>query len=72
MTSITMSRSPVRQSRKAPEFDLLLVFIGFFLLGFGMLMVTSASLHLGDRIGSPFYSSWKHLFSCTIPIMPRV
>jgi len=40
--------------------------LGFTLLGFGFLMVTSASLHLGDKFGVPFYYSWKHLFSILI------
>ncbi len=63
MSSTTWNREKSRQALRAPDFDPVLLFIGFFLLGFGLLMVTSASLHLGDRIGSPFYYSWKHLFS---------
>ncbi|NNJ90355.1 MAG: putative lipid II flippase FtsW [Gammaproteobacteria bacterium] len=51
-----------RQAATA-ELDYLLLLLGFALLGFGFLMVTSASLHLGDKFGVPFYYSWKHLFS---------
>ena len=65
MTATTWNNTRSRQTRKAkaPDIDPVLLFIGFSLLGFGLLMVTSASLHLGDRIGSPFYYTWKHLFS---------
>jgi len=54
-----------RQAASA-ELDYFLLLLGFTLLGFGFLMVTSASLHLGDKFGVPFYYSWKHLFSILI------
>ncbi|MGD2117484.1 MAG: putative lipid II flippase FtsW [Chromatiales bacterium] len=50
-------------SDNALPFDALLLTIGVFLLAWGLVMVTSASLHLGDRIGMPFYYSWRHLFT---------
>ena len=66
MSTAALNSARLRQAGKLPELDLLLLFVGFSLLGFGLLMVTSASLHLGDRIGSPFYYSWKHLFSIVL------
>jgi len=57
--------TPVSRNRHTamPDVDRLLIFLAACLMLFGLLMVTSASLHLGDRIGSPFYYTWKHLFS---------
>lgn len=66
MSSVALNKSGTRLAKKVPEIDLLLLFIGISLLCFGLLMVTSASLHLGDRIGAPFYYSWKHLFSIVL------
>lgn len=72
MSSVALDRaakrSVSRPANKKTEIDFLLLFIGLSLLGFGLMMVTSASLHLGDRIDSPFYYSWKHLFSIGIGI----
>lgn len=64
MSSVALRNS--RAKLKTLEVDALLLLIGLALLTFGLLMVTSASLHLGDRIGNPFYYSWKHLFSILI------
>lgn len=77
MSTAAMNNSPaVRAARKQrqlmPEVDRLLIFIGACLLLFGLLMVTSASLHLGDRLGNPFYYSWKHLFSILLGITAGV
>jgi len=66
MTSVAMRNSRANRKLKTFEVDALLLLIGLVLLAFGLLMVTSASLHLGDRIGNPFYYSWKHLFSIFI------
>jgi len=59
-------RSRATRQAASAELDYFLLLLGFTLLGFGFLMVTSASLHLGDKFGVPFYYSWKHLFSILI------
>ena len=59
-------RSRAARQAASAELDYFLLLLGFTLLGFGFLMVTSASLHLGDKFGVPFYYSWKHLFSILI------
>ncbi len=56
------------QKLHMPDVDIFLIFITACLLLFGVLMVTSASLHLGDRSGHPFYYTWKHLFSMLLGI----
>jgi len=68
MSSAAMKNQHGRTARYASnaELDYFLLLLGFALLGFGFLMVTSASLHLGDKFGAPFYYSWKHLFSIAI------
>ena len=66
MTSVAMRNARANRKLRTSEVDALLLLIGLALLAFGLLMVTSASLHLGDRIGNPFYYSWKHLFSIFI------
>lgn len=58
-----------RTRRKMPEMDYFLLFLGVSLLLFGLLMVTSASLHLGDRIGMPFYFTGKHTASMIIGLL---
>jgi len=59
-------RNRAARHAASAELDYFLLLLGFTLLGFGFLMVTSASLHLGDKFGAPFYYSWKHLFSIFI------
>ena len=59
-------RNRAARHAASAELDYFLLLLGFALLGFGFLMVTSASLHLGDKFGAPFYYSWKHLFSIFI------
>ncbi len=68
MNTAVMKNQRNRTARHAAtaELDYFLLLLGFALLGFGFLMVTSASLHLGDKFGAPFYYSWKHLFSILI------
>ena len=68
MSTAVMKNQRNRTARHAAtaELDYFLLLLGFALLGFGFLMVTSASLHLGDKFGAPFYYSWKHLFSILI------
>lgn len=68
MSTAVMKNQHGRRARMpvTAELDYFLLFLGFVLLGFGFLMVTSASLHLGDKFGEPFYYSWKHLFSIFI------
>lgn len=68
MTAVAMANN-IRQRQRVSDsapIDFMLLFIGVALLIFGFLMVTSASLNLGDRFGIPFYYSWKHLFSIGI------
>jgi len=66
------SRKSSRGSSSISRFyalDPLLLFLGIGLLSFGLLMVTSASLHLGDRFDIPFYYTWKHMFSIFLGVM---
>lgn len=51
------------------SYDMTLMLIAGSLLFFSLIMVTSASVHLGDRIGAPFYYTWKHLFSMLIGLV---
>ncbi len=43
-----------------PELDYWLIGAAVALLGFGVIMVASASLHVGDRMGNPFYHLSRH------------
>jgi len=44
-----------------PEFDYWLIGMAVALLSFGVIMVASASLHVGDRlVGNPFYHLTRH------------
>lgn len=56
-------RQNLRKALRQPVLDLPLLGAGLVLLMLGLLMVTSSSLHLGERMGVPFYYSAKHAFS---------
>ena len=62
-------RSWDKSRSRMPEMDYFLLFLGISLLLFGLLMVTSASLHLGDRMNMPFYFTAKHAVSIVIGLL---
>ena len=62
-------RSWDKSRGRMPEMDYFLLFLGISLLLFGLLMVTSASLHLGDRMNMPFYFTAKHAVSIVIGLL---
>lgn len=60
----TLQRRQRRRERGEPLFDGWLLVVALALLGFGMLMVTSASMPIADRTtGDPFYFVIRHGFA---------
>ncbi len=61
MNAITRPQASVGNQRPLPELDWWLIGAAVTLLCFGLVMVASASLHLGDRLaGKPFYHLERH------------
>ncbi len=62
MSEATHPQAMLGHSRSIlPELDYWLIGAAVALLGFGVIMVASASLHLGDRLtGNPFYHLTRH------------
>lgn len=61
MSAETLTQSRRRRGR-LPELDWALLVCVLALLGFGLVMVTSASLSTADRsFGEPFYYAYRHL-----------
>ncbi len=60
-----MSKHP---DHLAPPLDYPLLFTVLFLLGFGFIMVSSASMPIGARppLNNPFHYMWRHLFALTL------
>jgi cell division protein FtsW len=64
MTAMAHSRGGVEL--RLPGIDPLLLAAVVFLVGFGIVMVASASLHLGDRMGDPMRFVERHLFALAL------
>lgn len=66
---ISMARTKGSMPKPAKGLDLTLLFAVICLIGFGIVMVSSASLHLGGRYGAPFAYLNKHLIALTIGLL---
>ena len=55
-----------RRAAAAPSWELALGAAAFSLIGLGLVMVASASLHLGDRLGDTFHFVSRHLFALVL------
>ena len=70
MTS--MARAKGSMPKPAKRLDLTLLLAVACLIGFGIVMVSSASLHLGGRYGAPFTYLNKHLVALAIGVFSAV
>jgi len=71
MSEATHPQAMIGHSRPAlPELDYWLIGAAVALLGFGVIMVASASLHVGDRlVGNPFYHLMRHGIAVGLGLM---
>ncbi len=61
MSAVLSSQATAGASQSVlPELDYWLIGAAVALLGFGAIMVASASLHVGDRMGNPFFHLTRH------------
>ena len=64
------SSAQAGRGRALPEFDFALLGATLGLLCFGLVMVTSASLSVSDRLtGSPFFYVYRHLFAMALGLL---
>jgi cell division protein FtsW len=66
---ISMARTRGAMPKPAKGLDLILLVAVICLIGFGIVMVSSASLHLGGRYGAPFTYLNKHLIALSIGLL---
>ncbi len=66
---ISMARTKGTMPTPATALDLSLLLAVACLIGFGVVMVTSASLHLGGRYGAPFVYLNRHLIALAIGLL---
>lgn len=64
-----MARAKGDMPKQATQLDLTLLLAVACLIGFGIVMVSSASLHLGGRYGVPFAYLNKHLIALAIGLL---
>ncbi len=72
MTSVSMARTRGQALPSLSLPDPLLVGVVVALLGLGVIMVGSASLHLGARFGNPFHFVDRHLLALSLGLMAAV
>ena len=66
---ISMARAKGTAAKPAKGLDLTLLFAVTCLICFGIVMVSSASLHLGGRYGAPFTYLNKHLIALCLGLL---
>ncbi len=66
MTAGVLARAARRQ--RLPELDWALLGSAVSLAVLGLLMVASASLHLGDRLGNPFHYVIRHALALGVGV----